>query len=67
MTLDMNALFPVPPESTLPLVPSRWPGVSASSSSTLIECVKDDFEKYHVFFNDKHFHKYAPPFQSYSD
>jgi hypothetical protein len=53
----LDDLFPIPPPRVSPLIPERWPGVSAASTNALLETVKADYEKFHVFFNDMGFHK----------
>jgi hypothetical protein len=63
---DVDALFPLPParddvapSGTAHLFPGRWPGSSIESSRALIDGLKKDYQNFHVFFNDKHFHKLA--------
>jgi hypothetical protein len=55
----LDDLFPIPPPRASSLVPERWPGVTAASTEALIETVKTDYQSWHVFFNDKGFHKYT--------
>jgi hypothetical protein len=56
---SLDDLFPPPPPPASALGPERWPGISAASTQALVDTVKDDFKRWHVFFNDKHFHKYV--------
>ncbi|KAG6908240.1 hypothetical protein DXG01_005633 [Tephrocybe rancida] len=52
-------LFPVPSSPPSTLVPKRWPGISLESTATLREVLKDNHERWHIFFNDSGYHKYA--------
>jgi hypothetical protein len=61
-SLNLDDLFPIPPPQASAFFPERWPGVSASSTKALLDTVKDDYKKWHVFFNDKGFHKYHSSF-----
>ncbi|KLO05052.1 hypothetical protein SCHPADRAFT_947215 [Schizopora paradoxa] len=51
-------LFPIPsaPPSD---VPTRVFGVSSQSTEILLKCLKDNHEKFHVFFNDRGFHNHT--------
>jgi hypothetical protein len=53
----LDELFPIPGPPTSDLLPSRWPGVSAASGAALVETLKTNHEKWHLFFNDKKYHK----------
>ncbi|EIN04883.1 hypothetical protein PUNSTDRAFT_75682 [Punctularia strigosozonata HHB-11173 SS5] len=58
--MDLSDLFPSvipPPQSHL--LPQRWPGVDQSSTATLIEALKDNHERWHLFFNDRGFHNHT--------
>jgi hypothetical protein len=57
----LDDIFPIPGPRVSSLAPERWSGVTAASTAALIETVKADYEKFHVFFNDKHFHKFVDP------
>ena len=58
-------LFPAPiqtPRSSSqnnPLIPRTWPGVSPSSTTTLQSILSDNHKRWHVFLNDRQFHKYG--------
>lgn len=56
--MNLNALFPsvIPPPPSH-LSPARWPGIDTKSSEALAKTLKEDVERYHVFFNDRGFHK----------
>ena len=59
-TADLDALFPIPPaDPPFPASPSKNPGYSAESTQTVLECLKDNHKRWHIFFNDLHFHKYV--------
>ncbi|EPQ53297.1 hypothetical protein GLOTRDRAFT_140143 [Gloeophyllum trabeum ATCC 11539] len=42
-----------------PLCPTRWPGADHEAETTLLRTLKDNREKWHVYFNDKRFHNHA--------
>jgi hypothetical protein len=54
-------LFPVPKplQTTDFLVPKPLPGVTPASTAALREILKDNHDRFHCFFNDFGFHKYA--------
>lgn len=53
-------LFPlpsfVPPLTNIP-VPRTWPGITTASTAAVQALLKENHEKYHVFFNERGFHK----------
>ncbi|CAL1702716.1 unnamed protein product [Somion occarium] len=57
----LTSLFPVPSPSpkNFGLVPTRIPGLTYDSAQALLECLKDNHRKRHIFFNDRHFHNHA--------
>jgi len=55
--LDVLFPFPSPPPSSLS--PARLPGASHQSGLALTKALKDDYKRWHVFFNDKGFHNHA--------
>ena len=55
---QLDSLFPTPPP--LPpsdVAPTRLPGWSSDSTEAVLELLKDNHKKWHIFFNDKKFHK----------
>ncbi|TFK51605.1 hypothetical protein OE88DRAFT_1567261 [Heliocybe sulcata] len=42
-----------------PLCPQRWPGADHEAEKTLLWSLKDNHEKWHLYFNDKGFHNHA--------
>ncbi|KAG6839980.1 hypothetical protein H0H93_004856 [Arthromyces matolae] len=52
-------LFPVP-SAPLPslLIPKRWPGISLESTEALLDVLKDNHTRWHIFFNDSGFHNH---------
>ena len=53
-----ESLFPVPtrfPPSVLS--PHTLPGVSPEADQALLEVLKHNHQNYHIFFNDRGFHK----------
>lgn len=57
---EITELFPAP--SVLPLSkigPSVWPGISPESTASLQAVLKDNHEKWHIFINERGFHKYV--------
>ncbi|KDR73013.1 hypothetical protein GALMADRAFT_281208 [Galerina marginata CBS 339.88] len=59
MSATFNFLFPVPSLPQSPLSPPHFPGVSPDSTRTLQNVLKDNHEKWHIFFNEKRFHNHA--------
>ena len=64
MTEEINIdLFPTPIQTPRPssqnnpLIPRTWPGVSPSSTTTLQSILSDNHKRWHVFLNDRQFHK----------
>ena len=54
----LNALFPTP--STPPaLCPQRFPGITLEATSTLLDVLKENHTRWHIFFNEKGHHKYV--------
>lgn len=57
---QLDALFPLPfTQPSPPNAPSRLPGVTYKSSQALARALQDNHTKWHIFFNDKGFHKYV--------
>jgi len=52
-------LFPAPSPPPSTISPTVWPGVSPTSTAALQRVLKDNHQKWHIFFNDKGFHKYV--------
>jgi hypothetical protein len=52
-----NVLFPTPSRSPSSLAPTPLPGINYESTSSLLKALKDNHKRWHVFFNDKGFHK----------
>ena len=55
----LDELFPVPSLPPSQLSPQRLPGANLESLAALQGVLKDNHQRYHVFFNDTKFHKYA--------
>lgn len=56
----LSVLFPLPFTQTHPSdAPSPLAGVTYQSSEALVKLLKDNHVKWHIFFNDKGFHKYV--------
>ena len=57
---QLDALFPTPPSSPpVSFAPTRNPGWDHRSTETVLELLKDNHKKWHIFFNDLKFHKYV--------
>ncbi|KAF8334300.1 uncharacterized protein EI90DRAFT_3051733 [Cantharellus anzutake] len=54
-----NGLWPLPTRAEWfdALVPVRLPGATHDSSKRLLELLKDNHKKYHMYFNYEGFHK----------
>lgn len=55
----LEQLFPVPSLPQSALSPSHFPGVSSESTGKLQGVLKDNHTKWHIFFNEKRFHKWV--------
>ncbi|KAF8915039.1 hypothetical protein CPB85DRAFT_1218283 [Mucidula mucida] len=55
-TLD---LFPAPSQPPSLHSPSRLPGAGIASTKALLDVLKDNHEKWHIFFNDMRFHNHV--------
>jgi len=59
---ELDFLFPVPslPPSTgasLWQIPPRLPGISSHSTDALLRILKHNHTQWHIFINEKRFHK----------
>ncbi|KAF5347796.1 hypothetical protein D9756_010285 [Leucocoprinus leucothites] len=57
---DVEFLFTGPsahPPSVLS--PPRFPGITADSAKALIDCLKDNYKRWHIFFNYTRFHNHS--------
>ncbi|KXN91345.1 Oxidoreductase AflY [Leucoagaricus sp. SymC.cos] len=57
--VDTEFLYPTPSPPPSTLSPYQWPGVSPESTQALKEVLKDNHERWHIFFNDRHYHNHA--------
>lgn len=55
----LKALFPLPSAAprNIRFTPAPLPGLTFDSAQAVLEDLKDNHRKRHIFFNDKHFHK----------
>ncbi|OCH85388.1 hypothetical protein OBBRIDRAFT_798236 [Obba rivulosa] len=58
-TRKLDVLFPVPGPPPSPLSPARLSGVTYESGIALSEVLKENHEKWHIFFNEKGFHNHT--------
>jgi hypothetical protein len=56
-SIDLTKLFPIPTKPLAASFPQRLAGVSAQAGQALIDTLKEDLIKYHVFFDDLGRHK----------
>ena len=54
---QLDVLFPTPSPSPTGIAPSRFPGYDCRTTETLLELLKDNHKRWHIFFNDMGFHK----------
>ena len=56
---QLNLRFPKPisPLPTVVTNPTRHAGWSHESTKAVLDCLKDNHHRFHIFFNDKGFHK----------
>ncbi|KAG2031137.1 hypothetical protein BDR03DRAFT_928361 [Suillus americanus] len=55
---ELDALFPSPSSPPDVLSPPRYPGVSPEAAAALTHVLKDNYTKYHIFFNYRRFHNH---------
>lgn len=62
----MDSLFPPPsrPKEFWDQIPRSLPGVTPQSTQKLTEVMRLNYDRYHIFFNDKGFHKFVFDFMS---
>lgn len=59
---QLNGLFPAPAANLpTPVVkaPIRHAGLSPESTEAVLVNLKENHQRWHIFFNEKHFHKYV--------
>lgn len=63
---QLNALFPYPKDTNVPKSPGtqvpgpvRQAGWTDASTKAVLELLKDNHQKWHIFLNDRLFHKYV--------
>ncbi|KAH7911877.1 hypothetical protein BJ138DRAFT_1084821 [Hygrophoropsis aurantiaca] len=54
----LNSLFPLPSPPPTDLCPKRLPGTHFEFAKTLQEVLKDNHERWHIFFNTDKFHNH---------
>ncbi|KAH6905273.1 hypothetical protein BKA70DRAFT_1226037 [Coprinopsis sp. MPI-PUGE-AT-0042] len=59
MSNPLAARFPTPALGPHALSPPRLPGISPQSTDALKEVLKDNHQRWHIFFNDRGFHNHA--------
>ena len=57
----LDELFPAPSLPPSQLSPQRTPGANLESLAALQDVLKDNHQRYHIFFNNTQFHKYVRP------
>ncbi|KAG2056639.1 hypothetical protein BDR06DRAFT_1040353 [Suillus hirtellus] len=55
---ELDALFPFPSSPPSVLSPPRHPGATPEAAAALSYVLKDNYTKYHIFFNYKQFHNH---------
>ncbi|KAK0440239.1 hypothetical protein EV421DRAFT_1737318 [Armillaria borealis] len=58
MSSDTLELFPVPSSAASSLTPVFLPGADADSTLALQGVLRDNHDKWHIFFNDREFHNH---------
>ena len=55
---QLNSLFPTPPPAPPSAVaPGRHPGWTDESTKAVLDLLKDNHKKWHIYFNNLKFHK----------
>jgi hypothetical protein len=57
MSFDFPPSLPQPPPSQQS--PRTLPGITVQSTNALRVALKENNDRFHIFFNDKRFHKYV--------
>lgn len=60
---QLKALFPTPEPDFPTLVvpnPTRHAGWTHESTEAVLNLLRDNHHRWHIFFNENKFHKYAP-------
>ncbi len=55
--VKLNKLYTIPLHSPSAQVLKWFPGITPESTATLLETLRDNHVKWHIFFNKKHYHK----------
>ena len=60
----LDSLFPTPSLPPSPISPARWAGATPQTLQVLKRVLKDNHETWHIFFNDRGYHKcvFSHPF-----
>ncbi|KAM6493037.1 Protein of unknown function (DUF4243) domain containing protein [Amanita muscaria] len=53
-----DPLFPTPAPPPSLVAPARWPGITPHSVEVLKKVLKDNHDRWHIFFNDRNFHNH---------
>lgn len=53
----LDKLYTTPSHSPSAQAPTRFSGVTPESTATLLETLRDNHVKWHIFFNEKGYHK----------
>ncbi|EJD01363.1 uncharacterized protein FOMMEDRAFT_111131 [Fomitiporia mediterranea MF3/22] len=55
----LDALFPLPtPPTVVGYAPTHFPGFTSDSAKSLVKLLKENHERFHIFFNEKNFHNH---------
>ncbi|KAF8333684.1 hypothetical protein F5887DRAFT_921889 [Amanita rubescens] len=58
-TAALDSLFPTPSPPPSLVAPTRWAGITPQTVQVLKKVLKDNYERWHIFFNDRGFHNHA--------
>lgn len=53
----LDSLFPTPTEPPSRTSPARWAGITPNSVGVLKKVLKDNYQRWHIFFNDLGYEK----------
>lgn len=59
MAFEFDFLFPTPAAPPNLAATARLPGITPQTVEALKRVLKDNHERWHIFFNDRRFHKYV--------
>ncbi|KAI0776932.1 hypothetical protein BD413DRAFT_610512 [Trametes elegans] len=54
----LDKVYPIPSHAPSAQAPRRFPGVTPDSTAAVLKTLKDNHQRWHIFFNEKGFHNH---------